>query len=220
MFVNKLLSVSLSTDNILLLLATLSLLYRPLVNLESLSISTYSICLSLLLCPSLFPSLHPPLRTSISMRLFMPISLSLPSSSVQHECIPQALLGMDIICQAKSGKVNFFLILCCENIVQSLSSVLLMRYKYEIFISLTVLLLLFPSSSLYSSQPHLTVSDHEFEISVCASYYTESTLVLQFWNLLNISSFFYHFVSIFPSWPSHLLFILFVVFSILKFPST
>ena len=26
---------------------------------------------------------------------------SLPS--VQHECIPQAILGMDILCQAKSG---------------------------------------------------------------------------------------------------------------------
>lgn len=25
------------------------------------------------------------------------------SSSVQHECIPQAILGMDILCQAKSG---------------------------------------------------------------------------------------------------------------------
>lgn len=24
-------------------------------------------------------------------------------SSVQHECIPQAILGMDVICQAKSG---------------------------------------------------------------------------------------------------------------------
>ena len=24
-------------------------------------------------------------------------------SEVQHECIPQAILGMDIICQAKSG---------------------------------------------------------------------------------------------------------------------
>lgn len=23
--------------------------------------------------------------------------------SVQHECIPQAILGMDILCQAKSG---------------------------------------------------------------------------------------------------------------------
>lgn len=23
--------------------------------------------------------------------------------SVQHECIPQAILGMDIVCQAKSG---------------------------------------------------------------------------------------------------------------------
>lgn len=25
------------------------------------------------------------------------------SSLVQHECIPQAILGMDVICQAKSG---------------------------------------------------------------------------------------------------------------------
>lgn len=25
------------------------------------------------------------------------------SPSVQHECIPQAILGMDILCQAKSG---------------------------------------------------------------------------------------------------------------------
>lgn len=24
-------------------------------------------------------------------------------NSVQHECIPQAILGMDILCQAKSG---------------------------------------------------------------------------------------------------------------------
>lgn len=26
-----------------------------------------------------------------------------PLPSVQHECIPQAILGMDILCQAKSG---------------------------------------------------------------------------------------------------------------------
>ena len=51
--------------------------------------------------------------------------------------------------------------------------------------------------SLYSSRPHLPVSDHEFEISVCASHYTEITLVLQFWNLLNIGSFFYHFCPVF-----------------------
>lgn len=25
------------------------------------------------------------------------------SLSVQHECIPQAILGMDVLCQAKSG---------------------------------------------------------------------------------------------------------------------
>lgn len=26
-----------------------------------------------------------------------------PLTIVQHECIPQAILGMDVICQAKSG---------------------------------------------------------------------------------------------------------------------
>ncbi|KAI8012097.1 DEAD-box ATP-dependent RNA helicase 56, partial [Camellia lanceoleosa] len=30
-------------------------------------------------------------------------SILFPSSLVQHECIPQAILGMDVICQAKSG---------------------------------------------------------------------------------------------------------------------
>jgi superfamily II DNA/RNA helicase len=28
---------------------------------------------------------------------------SLGDGAVQHECIPQAILGMDVICQAKSG---------------------------------------------------------------------------------------------------------------------
>jgi hypothetical protein len=28
---------------------------------------------------------------------------SLGAGAVQHECIPQAILGMDVICQAKSG---------------------------------------------------------------------------------------------------------------------
>lgn len=32
-----------------------------------------------------------------------PLILFGSSSSVQHECIPQAILGMDVICQAKSG---------------------------------------------------------------------------------------------------------------------
>jgi ATP-dependent RNA helicase UAP56/SUB2 len=30
-------------------------------------------------------------------------SIGLISILVQHECIPQAILGMDIVCQAKSG---------------------------------------------------------------------------------------------------------------------
>ena len=35
--------------------------------------------------------------------LTLPPSLPPSSPAVQHECIPQAILGMDIICQAKSG---------------------------------------------------------------------------------------------------------------------
>jgi ATP-dependent RNA helicase UAP56/SUB2 len=30
-------------------------------------------------------------------------NFSLLCTAVQHECIPQAILGMDVICQAKSG---------------------------------------------------------------------------------------------------------------------
>ena len=43
--------------------------------------------LLVLLLSSLLPPSHGPLLSPI----------------VQHECIPQAVLGMDIICQAKSG---------------------------------------------------------------------------------------------------------------------
>lgn len=38
------------------------------------------------------------IRNSVLMSYFCCICL------VQHECIPQAVLGMDILCQAKSGK--------------------------------------------------------------------------------------------------------------------
>lgn len=39
------------------------------------------------------------------LRVCSPVSslTAVFSVSVQHECIPQAILGMDIVCQAKSG---------------------------------------------------------------------------------------------------------------------
>lgn len=43
---------------------------------------------------------------SINLTLFANYSSPLSVyaySEVQHECIPQAILGMDILCQAKSG---------------------------------------------------------------------------------------------------------------------
>ena len=37
------------------------------------------------------------------IRFFFILTLCVFCLSVQHECIPQAILGMDVICQAKSG---------------------------------------------------------------------------------------------------------------------
>jgi len=39
-------------------------------------------------------------------------------SEVQHECIPQAILGTDILCQAKSGmgKTAVFVLACLQQI--------------------------------------------------------------------------------------------------------
>lgn len=63
------------------------------------------------------------------------LQLSFLSFSVQHECIPQAILGMDILCQAKSGmgKTAVFVLATLQQIEPvdgqvSLSSVILLRY--------------------------------------------------------------------------------------------
>merc|ERR1739848_13759 len=39
-------------------------------------------------------------------------------SEVQHECIPQAILGMDVLCQAKSGmgKTAVFVLSCLQQL--------------------------------------------------------------------------------------------------------
>jgi ATP-dependent RNA helicase UAP56/SUB2 len=39
-------------------------------------------------------------------------------SEVQHECIPQAILGTDVLCQAKSGmgKTTVFVLACLQQI--------------------------------------------------------------------------------------------------------
>jgi hypothetical protein len=103
-------------------------LLRPLVGVpvcssastRSTALRPYPVAISIpLLSPQ--PSAHPSPCLSISPYPFLlPSHISLPPSPthltpslaplfhrlpppVQHECIPQALLGMDIICQAKSG---------------------------------------------------------------------------------------------------------------------
>lgn len=47
----------------------------------------------------------------------MPITC-VAAPAVQHECIPQAILGMDILCQAKSGmgKTAVFVIAILQQI--------------------------------------------------------------------------------------------------------
>jgi hypothetical protein len=46
---------------------------------------------------------HPYFQNQIPTLFFSFLSLNVHELAVQHECIPQAVLGMDIICQAKSG---------------------------------------------------------------------------------------------------------------------
>ncbi|XP_003390730.1 PREDICTED: spliceosome RNA helicase DDX39B-like [Amphimedon queenslandica] len=57
-------------------------------------------------------------------------------SEVQHECIPQAILGMDVICQAKSGmgKTAVFVIATLQQleIVEGQVSVLVMCHAREL----------------------------------------------------------------------------------------
>ncbi|KAI3989942.1 hypothetical protein MKX01_003645 [Papaver californicum] len=54
---------------------------------------------------------------SYSLR-FLGSNFSFGSQSVQHECIPQAILGMDVICQAKSGmgKIDVFVLSILQQI--------------------------------------------------------------------------------------------------------
>lgn len=57
-------------------------------------------------------------------------------SEVQHECIPQAILGMDILCQAKSGmgKTAVFVLATLQQIdpVDNQVSVLVMCHTREL----------------------------------------------------------------------------------------
>ena len=122
LFVNKLLSVSLSTDIILFLLSTLSLLYRPLVNLESSpSLPTLSVCLSFFVRLSLhlyllYLSVSPSLSVSLSISTYS-ICLSLllypslsPSLHPPYPCISlcQSLYPSPLL----QSNTNAFLRLC------------------------------------------------------------------------------------------------------------
>lgn len=60
----------------------------------------------------------------------------LSSIAVQHECIPQAILGMDIVCQAKSGmgKTAVFVLATLQQLdpVDAEVSVLVMAHTREL----------------------------------------------------------------------------------------
>lgn len=51
--------------------------------------------------------------------------------TVQHECIPQAVLSMDVLCQAKSGmgKTAVFVISTLQQIQESIDDVSVNTYK-------------------------------------------------------------------------------------------
>ena len=67
---------------------------------------------------------------------FSPDVHSFLLSTVQHECIPQAILGMDIICQAKSGmgKTAVFVLATLQQLEQidGQVSVLVMCHTREL----------------------------------------------------------------------------------------
>lgn len=56
---------------------------------------------------------------------------------MQHECIPQAILGMDIVCQAKSGmgKTAVFVLATLQQLEPVDGEVSRIFYPIEIFIS-------------------------------------------------------------------------------------
>lgn len=62
--------------------------------------------------------------------------ISIDCSEVQHECIPQAILGMDILCQAKSGmgKTAVFVLATLQQLdaVDGQVSVLVMCHTREL----------------------------------------------------------------------------------------
>lgn len=62
-------------------------------------------------------------------------------NSVQHECIPQAILGMDILCQAKSGmgKTAVFVLATLQQI-EPVDGQVGMRLFIYVFIYLLALL--------------------------------------------------------------------------------
>lgn len=62
--------------------------------------------------------------------------------SVQHECIPQAILGMDVLCQAKSGmgKTAVFVLATLQQIEPLDGQVCNMEYSSVIVMIIMVLL--------------------------------------------------------------------------------
>ena len=73
---------------------------------------------------------------NLLIRPFRPLPLLSPSPAVQHECIPQAILGMDVICQAKSGmgKTAVFVLATLQQLepVDGEVSVLVMCHTREL----------------------------------------------------------------------------------------
>ena len=67
---------------------------------------------------------------------YLEMKLSLFQFTVQHECIPQAVLGMDVLCQAKSGmgKTAVFVLATLQQLecVENQVSVLVLCHTREL----------------------------------------------------------------------------------------
>ena len=101
------------------------------------------------------------------------------SSSVQHECIPQAILGMDVICQAKSGmgKTAVFVLSTLQQIEPAPGQVsaLILCHTRELAYQVSALCFLSSCSMTSKTLPCLSYLDDDNYLQICNEFVRFST---------------------------------------------
>ena len=99
--------------------------------------------------------------------------------SVQHECIPQAILGMDVICQAKSGmgKTAVFVLSTLQQIEPTPGQVSALILCHTRELAYQVCALCFLSSCFMTSKtlPCLSYLDDDNYLQICNEFVRFST---------------------------------------------